>query len=172
MPARGAPVRLLEALEHVGQDVRRNPDSVVAHRQAHHAPAAGDDEVDASSGGRELDGVRQQVPHHLLQAPRVAEDGRPFVSHRQAHLEPLGEERRPHGVDCRFDYCCKIHVRSLQGPVGADDAGYQEIVDVPRLHTLRCGRWRRGPGAGPLLTTPRLSMRAHPRIAESGVRSS
>ena len=69
VPPRGRRLCLPEALEDVGQELGGMPIPVSATEDPT-APSPSLDEAqhDASAAGRELDGIRQQVPDDLLEA--------------------------------------------------------------------------------------------------------
>ena len=73
-PRRGA-VGLAERLEDVWQEARRDALAGVGDANLRLAAGLNDVHVDAPAGRGELDGVREEVPHHLLEAVGVAEDG-------------------------------------------------------------------------------------------------
>src|SRR5207237_9880045 len=70
--ARGGAVGLSEALEDGGEEVGANAPARVAHDDLGPPVRQPDPDFDATALGRELDGVREQVPDHLLQAATVA----------------------------------------------------------------------------------------------------
>ena len=81
-----AAVGLAEPVEDVGQEIRADAHAVVAHPDLGVAVAGAlQADLDAAAGRGELDGVREQVPDHLLQAVGIAGD-RP-ASGVEAQLE-------------------------------------------------------------------------------------
>ena len=99
--ARRRAVRLAEPVEHVGQELRRDPDAGVRRPAGRpDRPPRTEAHVDAPGRGRELDRVRHHVPHDLLQARGVAadHDGRRGRARRRAVTllaRPPGPEARP-----------------------------------------------------------------------------
>ena len=71
-PSRTA-VGLPKAVKDAGQQVRTDSLSVVAHLDLDTGLLAAQRDVDLSSLGRELDGIRDQVPHDLLDAHAVTQ---------------------------------------------------------------------------------------------------
>ena len=72
--ARHAAVRLLEPIEHVRQELRRDADAGICDANLRPADRLDDGDFDASTRGRESHRVRQQVAHHLVQAIGVPYD--------------------------------------------------------------------------------------------------
>ena len=72
--ARRAGVGLAEPLEHERQELRLNADAGVADDDLDVRVDALEPHLHAAALRRELDGVRQQVPDHLLQAIGIAGD--------------------------------------------------------------------------------------------------
>ncbi len=65
-------IRLTKALEHVRQELRPNPHHGVAHYDVDVRVHAFDAHLDAAPLRRELHGIRQQIPHDLLQPVGIA----------------------------------------------------------------------------------------------------
>ena len=101
--ARRAPVGLAEALEHVRQELPRDADARVAHRHLHVGTVPREAKPHATAGGSELDAVHEQVPHHLLDARRVAVDGSSLGIDDGLQPDLLGVGCGSHGVDRRLD---------------------------------------------------------------------
>ena len=100
VPARGGRISLLKALEDMREDVGRDALAAVGDldvRVTVHTPAATHARV--PSRGRELDGVADQVPHHLLQPDRVAVHVRGGIvdarSRRPSRAPPTARRRAP-----------------------------------------------------------------------------
>ena len=72
-PRAGA-VCLPEPLEDVRQELCADPLARIAHGELDVRLGAPEVDVDAPAFGRELDGIRQEVPDHLLEARGVARD--------------------------------------------------------------------------------------------------
>ncbi len=95
-------VGLQKRLEHVRQEMGRDPDAGVAHRHADDAVALDQRHHHPSALRGELHGVRQQVPEDLLQPSAVAPD---HALDRSLDLErdPFGLGRRPHALERLFE---------------------------------------------------------------------
>ena len=76
-----------------------------------------DEHDDASVCGGELDGVRQQVPDHLLQPDRVAAHRRDRQIGRERQRDVLGERQRSDRID--------------------GDPRHRDQIDLPRRHLQR-----------------------------------
>src|SRR5438105_8836845 len=77
VPSRRARVGLAKSLEDMRQEIGRYARTVVLHRDLELAVGSMDSYFHSSRpGGRELDRVREDVPHDLLEADWIAQDGR------------------------------------------------------------------------------------------------
>jgi hypothetical protein len=65
-------VGLTEALEHVRQELRLDPEAGVGHAQLQMRGGTRERDADPAVGRRELHGVGEQIPDHLLQAIGIA----------------------------------------------------------------------------------------------------
>ncbi len=72
MGACAAAVCLPKAVEHVGQELRRDADACVRDLNANLCLGLFQLHIDTTAGRCELDRVGQQVPDHLLQPVRIA----------------------------------------------------------------------------------------------------
>ncbi len=91
---------------------------------------------DATAVRRELDGVAEQVAHHLLQAPRITVDGTDAGGDVEGELESLGVRRWPGGVDGLLDGCREVDGPQVEEELSRDDArDVEQVVDEPRLAT-------------------------------------
>src|SRR5207245_8916819 len=72
MRSRAPSVGLLEGLEDVRQELRLDPLALVADGDEGLAVGAPEPQEDAAAPRGELDAVREQVPHALLEATRLA----------------------------------------------------------------------------------------------------
>ena len=68
---RAAHFRLPEAVEHMRQEFALDADACVDHFDGHHGAVAARCDADVAALGRELHGVAEQIPDHLLQAPGI-----------------------------------------------------------------------------------------------------
>src|SRR5216684_8160303 len=87
--ARGGRVGLREAAEDAVAEPLRNAAAAVVDRDAHLAVAVLGGDLDDAAFGGELDGIRQQIGHHLLQplAVRVHRALGKIAAGLEAHLE-------------------------------------------------------------------------------------
>src|SRR5207302_8504798 len=120
--ARGGPCALSEALEDEREEAGTNAPARVAPDD--HGPPVRqlDPDFDAAALGRELDGVREQVPDHLLQAAGVAPH--PACCAAEGRLEPdaLRLRRRTDGHDRGGDRLPQVDRLSLQAKLAGSDA--------------------------------------------------
>ena len=128
-PRRGG-ITLSEALENVRQDLRGNADSRIGDRDLDVLRRSARRETDAPSRARELRGVRQDVPQHLLHAIRIAA----IATDRRidVDLQPdrLRLRRRTNHVDRGVDHCGQVHLFEPQVHFPRGDSGHiQEIFD-------------------------------------------
>src|SRR2546422_5227758 len=130
--ARGGAVGLSEALEDEGEEVGANASARVAHDDLRAPVRQPDPDFDATALGRELDGVREQVPDHLLQAATVAPH--PACCAAEDRLEPdaLRLRRRTDGHDRGGDHVPQVHRPSLQAKLAGSDArDVRQVLDQP-----------------------------------------
>src|SRR6185503_11442349 len=75
-PEAGRGIRLIlaERLEYVGQELRMNPDSGITDNHNRARLITCDRYSDVATGGRELQGVRQEIHEDLPETGRVAEN--------------------------------------------------------------------------------------------------
>src|ERR1044072_7275371 len=101
--ARRGLVALAEAVEEVRYKRRSYPGARVLHGDARVRALAPDVCAHLAADGRELDGVREEIPEDLLQTPRVAHDGADARLELGAQGDVLGRRRVAHGVQGRLD---------------------------------------------------------------------
>ncbi len=136
--ARGRRVVLAEALEDVRQKVRVDTGAGVVHDQLQVRVDSSENDVHASAFGRELDGVREQVPHHLLQALVVAGDDAGARVERRVQADGLGVGGGLQRFDRRLDGARELDRTHLEAYLAGDDArDVEQILDQPRLRTRR-----------------------------------
>ena len=132
MPARAGAVRLPEPLKDQGQVAGGDADSRVFDRDGDAPAALRRQHGHALPGGRELGGVRQDVPQDLQEPIAVPSHGQPG-RHRPGDLHALHLERRPGRLDGLEDDL--VHVdevdRQLQ-PARDDARRLQDAIDQPR----------------------------------------
>ena len=84
---------------------------------------------------RELDGVGQQVPHHLLQPPRIAAHHRLMRRERPLDADLARLAGRMHRLDRRLDDGRQIHLVDVEAQFARDDPrDVEQIVDELCLH--------------------------------------
>ena len=88
-------IGLLEALEDVGQKLGFDALPVVRHAESQGRIDALESEMNAATPRRELDGIAQEVPDHLLQSMRVAHDRTRVLVERSDHANALGVDGQP-----------------------------------------------------------------------------
>ena len=134
MRPRGAAVGLPETIEHVGHERRRNPLTGIADGHLDVTVAGLERELDASFRRRELDGVRQQVPDHLLDAVRIcnAQDRPAVVVGLELNL--LGVGSAAHDVEGRVGQLGQVDGRRLKTELARHDPrDIEQVVDQLRL---------------------------------------
>src|SRR5205823_11660451 len=95
--------------------------------------------VDAASGGRELDRVVQQVPYHLLQPARVALDQPAVGVDDGPQPDVPGVGGRAHGVNGGLDDRDEADRPHLETELASDRARHvEQVVDdaQERAHAL------------------------------------
>src|SRR5439155_19359524 len=127
-------VGLLEGLEDVRQELRLDPLALVADGDDGLAVDAREPQEDAAAPGGELDGVREEVPHDLLEASRLALD---------RLRSELGDALQPdlfrlgvgtHRVERRLGDGRQIDRPGIEDELPGRDARHvQELLDQLRL---------------------------------------
>ena len=100
-----AGVRLAEPLEHMRKEFRRDADAGIADGNFHVRIDAFEADLHPAAAVRELDRIRQQIPQHLLQALRIARDGRRIRIEHGLDAYALGLGGRRNAVDCAAGRC-------------------------------------------------------------------
>ena len=133
-PAGGGGLALAEALEDVGQELRLDPGPRVRHGQGDLGPGPHPAHGDLSSSGRELDGVRHEVPHDLLEPVGVAHQGPRLRVHGRNQGHAFALRGRPHGVEGRPDHGHELEGLELDAQAAGHDAGdVHQLGDQARL---------------------------------------
>src|SRR5262245_11559674 len=96
-------VGLPEALEQPWEQRRLDPGAGVADGQLQVLAGAREADVDATSAGRELDRVGEEVPHHLLEPIRVPEHETGLCTERDLDGDALRLRRRRYDVEGGVD---------------------------------------------------------------------
>ena len=131
--ARAGAVRLAEAIEHVGQEIECDSHAGIGDHDLDMAVPPLQADGHLSLARRELDGVGEQVPHHLLQAIRVAVEVARLVAQVEDDLELLRFRRRADGIHRRQDDAAQVDATHLHAQLAGDDP--RDVEDV--VHQLR-----------------------------------
>src|SRR5580704_15724902 len=84
--------------------------------------------------GRELHGIRKEVPYHLLETIDVPGEGCRELFEVRLHVHALRHGRRPHRFYGRLDDAHEIDLTDGQAEFPRDDAGdVEEVFDELRL---------------------------------------
>ena len=127
-------VRLPEALEHVGQEPRRDALPAVAHAHLHVRVHAAQVHLDVAAARRELDGVREQVPDHLLEPFGVGEHPAGRRVDEPGERDRLRLRRGRERVGRRLDDGSQLEGTAVELQLARHDAGdVEQVVNEPRL---------------------------------------
>ena len=130
MRARARAVGLAEAVEHVGQEIGGDALPGVLHDDDRRRGGALQPHLDASAARRELDGVRQQVPDHLLQAVGIRVHGPALRLQRGVEHDALALGGGTDGVQRGLDDGGRLHRAHVQAQLAGDDArDVQQVLD-------------------------------------------
>src|SRR5207249_11402196 len=132
--ARVRAVGLPEGLEDVRQELGRDPLALVADGDDRLPVAAGEPQDDAAAPGGELDRVREEVPHDLLEAGGIALD--PPPSELEDLLDPnlLRLGVGAHRIERRLGDGREIDRPGVEDELPGRDARHvQEVLDQLRL---------------------------------------
>ena len=136
MCARRAGVALPETIEDIWQELRRDANPAVGHREPNGPLESVECHTNPSAGGREFQRVRQEVPDDLLQAIRVAHDGERTGLNAGFEIDVLGPCRRSNRLDPGVDDGCQIDAIHVELQLAGDDAGdVEQVADDPRLRS-------------------------------------
>jgi hypothetical protein len=125
------PFGLLEGSEQARQHVRFNPYAAVADLGYEPAVRTAAADTYATAGGREFDGVTQQVPEYLLQTRRVG------VNRADAGLAQVHTEFQPPALDfghahlhCLADNVTQLHGMAMHFQLATGNArDVQQVID-------------------------------------------
>jgi hypothetical protein len=130
---RGA-VGLAEAIEYVGQEVGGDPLAGVSDLQDRLARRALHDHVDAAARRRELDRVREQVQHDLLQAIAVAVHEHAVDGHLERDLDALLFGSEPLRLDRGLGDRAQVERLDREQQLAAHDPrNVEQVLDQLRL---------------------------------------
>ena len=91
-------------------------------------------DLHAAPLGRELDRVREQIPHDLLEPLGIARDGADLGVEYRLQLDGFGCGCRPHDLDRCLDDAGEMNGAYLDTHLAGDDAGhFEQVVDDLRL---------------------------------------
>ena len=126
--ARDAGIRLTEPLEHVRQELGRDADAGIADRDFDVRVDALEPDLHFAAAVRELHGVRQQIPHHLLQPFRIPRNRRRRRIEHRLDPDAFRVGGRRDRVDGIADDVGKLDRLNVQADLAGDDAGDVEHV--------------------------------------------
>ena len=134
VPPRRCLIGLLERIEHVREELGRNPRTVVGHVDGDLVDLASRGEPHVTALRSELDGVREQVPHDLLQALGVGCDAPDRSVDLHFDLDVLRLRGRAHCERCTPDRVPHRDLGNLEAELAAvDPAHVEDIVDDAHL---------------------------------------
>src|SRR5262245_22300917 len=123
-------------------------------------------QLDPPAFGRELDGVREKVPHDLLQTRRVAENLFWYLAEIGDERDALRLGRRAHRVERGFKRRDQINQTRLDPQLARDDPGrIEQVFDDLKLRL--CAALDDAGNFTEILSVPRAKAQ-HPRVAEDG----
>ena len=158
---------LSESVEDERKELAANALARVADRDPRHRVAALEPDIDAAARRRELDGVGEEVPDHLLQAAVIGRHG--SEGRIQTRLQPnaFGIGGRLHRFHRGHDDGDQIDGPDVQAELARDDAGHVEQVfdQLSQEAGVALDHLRPSAGAGGI-ERPR-SEKAHP--SQNGV---
>ena len=129
--ARG--VGLAEAIEHVREKCRVDAHAGIGDRQFDLTVVDARLHLDSPSGRRELHGVREEVPHRLLESYRIAHHRATGRVDGHMDADVLGAGSRKDRLDSRIDDVAQIHRRHVESHLAADHPGHvQQVLDQLR----------------------------------------
>src|SRR5919204_10165 len=127
---RAPAVALAEAVEDVGEEVGVDAGARVRDRHLGLAVRARESHAHAPARGRELDGVREEVPEDLLQALGVARDLRGRVVEARLNLDLFGLRGGAHRLDGGAHDRAQLDAPRVETHLPRDDARHvEQVVD-------------------------------------------
>ena len=133
--ARRPGVALTEAFEHERQELRLDAGPRVADHDLDVRIDVLEDDLDPSAFRRELDGVRHEIPHDLLQAIRIAGDGGGPRIENRVHAQLFRIRGRRDGLERALDYCRHVDRLNVEPNLSRDDSrDVEDVSDDLREH--------------------------------------
>src|SRR5581483_11208813 len=118
-PLRAA-VGLAETLEHMRQELRRDPYPGVTHPDFDMGVDALKADLNLPAPGGEPDRVREEVPDHLLQADGIAQHRARVRTERQSDPDLSGVSRRAEGVTGGDDHRQEIDLVDVEAQIAGN----------------------------------------------------
>ena len=147
MRARGAHLRLAESVEHMRQEFALDADAGVGHFDGHHGAVAARGHGDAAALRRELHGVAQQIPDHLLQAAGIGANHAEIAGDARAQPDAARGRHGFDGLDGALDDIGEHRFVQRELELARGDARHvEQIVDhlllsdggaIDHLHAIR-----------------------------------
>src|SRR5262245_8870820 len=167
VPPTAGRVGLSETIEDERQELRLDALTSVADRDPDMLGVALHLQLDPPAFGRELDRVREQVPHDLLQTRRVAENQFGQAAEIGDKRNALRLGRRAHRVERGFKRRDQVNQTRLDAQLARDDARrIEQVFDDLKLRL--CAALDDASNFIEILSVPRARAQ-HPRVAEDGV---
>ena len=134
LPPRARGVGLAEAVEDVGEERRIDAGPAVLHRDLDVGLDLLQAHVDAPLGRGELDRVREEVPHDLVEPAGVRGEGARARVQHGLHPDGLGLDRGLERVEHGLDHGRGIHRLHLEPHLAGDDPrDVEDVGDEPAL---------------------------------------
>src|SRR5688500_7772704 len=115
-------VRLSEPLKDVRHKLRRDAFAGIADHDFEILVLRFQLDFNTAIPGSELDGIREQVPDHLLQTHGFPNDQPAIALNRGNDLDLLGHSSGTNGIDRGVDYCRRIDRLWIELEFTRDDA--------------------------------------------------
>ena len=127
-------VSLSKVVEDMRQKLRTDALTIVGDDDFKLRTRASHLNFNVSVNGRELYGIREQVPNDLLQTVGVSQNRFRLAFEYGCQLDLLRIRRGPYGIDRRFDNLGQLDGTSVQPNFPADDArNFENDIDELRL---------------------------------------
>jgi hypothetical protein len=121
---------LLKPIEHVRQEFTIHALARVAYRDLHVRVDAFEGDGRTAAFRREFDGIRKEVPNHLLKPLRIAGHGGSLGIEHDVQADLLGVGGWPHDFHSRFDDSDEVDGSHLDSHLaGNDPRNVQQILN-------------------------------------------